>query len=72
MTLQLELAPEFGWAVIVAVLVGFECLLIGFLCPGRLRNRIFNKEYLEKHFKGAARGGYPDMGCGRYAAKLSE
>lgn len=47
---NLVLQPEFGWALIVAVLVGFECLLIGFLFPGRLRSKIFSKEFLEKHF----------------------
>lgn len=49
-TMILNIAPEFGYALITAVLVGFECLLIGFLFPGRLRSKIFSKKYLEENF----------------------
>jgi len=38
--------PEFGYALITAVLVGFECVLIGFLFPGRARAKVFNKKFL--------------------------
>ena len=45
-----HIAPEFGYALITAVLVGFECVLIGFFFPGRLRSKVFNKKYLEENY----------------------
>jgi hypothetical protein len=42
--------PEFGYALITAVLVGFECILIGFLFAGRVRGKVFNKKFLTDNF----------------------
>jgi len=57
----------------------WECFLIGFLIPGGARGKTFTKEFMQEHFgeehkretgEEIAAGGYPDMGNGRYAAKL--
>jgi glutathione S-transferase len=37
----------------------------------KLRGKFFNKAFFEKHELPVAKGGYPDMGCGRYADKLT-
>jgi glutathione S-transferase len=64
----------------VGVLIAFEVLLIGFLFPGKIRGEIFTEEFMKTHFadqhKSATgeevqKGGYPDMGNGRYSDKLS-
>lgn len=55
-------------------------MLIGFFLPGKLRGELFNEEYMKKNFgeehksatgKEIEKGGYPDMGNGKYSAKLS-
>jgi len=62
------------------VLIAFEILLIGFFIPGKLRGELFNEEFMKKYFgeehknatgKEIEKGGYPDMGNGKYSAKLS-
>jgi glutathione S-transferase len=64
----------------VAVAIAFEILLVGFLFPGKVRGEIFTEEFMKTNFgdehKTATsteiqKGGYPDMGNGRYSAKLS-
>jgi uncharacterized membrane protein YecN with MAPEG domain len=70
----------YGYVLLVAVIIAFEIILIGFLFPGRTRGRVFNKEFLEKHFgeehKNAVgteigKEGYPDTGNGWYSKHLS-
>jgi glutathione S-transferase len=65
---------------LVGVLIAFEVLLIGFFFPGKIRGEIFTEDFMKTHFgdehKTATgseiqKGGYPDMGNGRYSAKLS-
>lgn len=62
------------------MLIAFEILLIGFFIPGKLRGELFNEEFMKKYFgeehknatgKEIEKGGYPDMGNGKYSAKLS-
>ena len=62
------------------MLIAFEILLIGFFIPGKLRGEVFNEEFMKKYFgeehknatgKEIEKGGYPDMGNGKYSAKLS-
>ena len=66
---------------IVGTLLGLELLLFGFFFAGKGRGRVFDKNFMEKHFleehnlatgeKSISKSGLPDMGCGRYSAKLS-
>lgn len=75
-----QISPEYGLVLLVSVILGFECVLFGFLFPGRLRRKTFNKDFLKDKFgkeHGSSLqaeiqvGGYPDMGNGRYSQQLS-
>eukprot|EP01017_Pseudomicrothorax_dubius_P036065 TRINITY_DN512_c0_g1_i1.p1 TRINITY_DN512_c0_g1~~TRINITY_DN512_c0_g1_i1.p1 ORF type:complete len:176 (-),score=32.91 TRINITY_DN512_c0_g1_i1:160-687(-) len=75
----LNLDKEFGYVLLTVVFQAFEVLIIGFAVPGRARSKVFNKNFLEVHFGDEhrrefgvppPRGGYPDMGTGRYSDKL--
>jgi len=77
--MSVTLSPNYGYTIISAALIGFECIMIGFLVPGRLRWKIYPKMYMEKnhgemHFEATKTeikaGGLPDMGCGRYSEQL--
>jgi len=66
--------PGFG-------LIIFECILIVLQQQmesrhiGRLRKQYFDKAFFEKHFpqlRDTCRAGYPDVGQGRFADKLSD
>lgn len=56
--------------------LAMQCFMIGFMVSP-LRSKLFDKAFFEKHFPGnkevatAFKGGYPDMGSGQLAAKLS-
>ncbi len=73
----LSIPNEFGYVLLAAAVLGFECLLVGFLFPGRARSKYFTEEFMKSKF-GAVhnseigaeiqKGGYPDMGSGRYSS----
>ena len=76
----LPITSDYGYVLIVAVAIAFEILLIGFAFPGKVRGEIFTEEYMksnfgEEHRKATGveieKGGYPDMGNGRYSSKLT-
>lgn len=76
----LPLTTDYGYVLIVGVFIAFEVLLIGFLFPGRARGDIFTEEFMKTNFGSEhknsigldiEKGGYPDMGNGRYSAKLN-
>jgi hypothetical protein len=46
----LNIDPEFGYTLITAVAVAFECLLIGFLFAGRIRGKVFNEKFMKENF----------------------
>ena len=80
MSLILTLTPEHGYLLIALGLIAFECLVVGFVVAGAARGKVFNKQFMEtnfgdlhfQHFKEPINTqGYPDMGTGRYAEKLS-
>ena len=73
-----EIVAEHGWVFLTCAVLVFEVQLTAFLV-GKARREAFNKDFLDKHFGEdhfkafslqVADGGYPDMGCGRYASKL--
>lgn len=79
-TLNWTLPSEYGYVLIVGVVLAFEVLLIGFLFPGKIRGEIFTEEFMKTNFGDEhktkigveiEKGGYPDMGNGRYSSKLS-
>lgn len=60
--------------------MGFSIILIGFVFAGRVREKIYTKDYLEKNFgsehlkltgREIAAGGYPDSGNGWYSKNLN-
>ena len=53
--------------------MAIQVVLQGFSIGGQ-RRKLFNKAFFDKNFpsmKNYPKGGYPDTGNGRYAAKLS-
>lgn len=73
------LTRDHGLVVISAAAIAFQVLMIGFIAGGR-RGKVFNKQFLDKNFgeqhhieigEAITKGGYPDMGNGRYAEKLT-
>ena len=83
--IRLSLPEEYPWVMLVASVVAFEALLVGFLGPGRLRSEIFSKQFMEENFGKMImndralgqtdtrnlKGGAPDTGNGFYADKLT-
>eukprot|EP00005_Dracoamoeba_jomungandri_P005421 CAMPEP_0174258656 /NCGR_PEP_ID=MMETSP0439-20130205/7616_1 /TAXON_ID=0 /ORGANISM="Stereomyxa ramosa, Strain Chinc5" /LENGTH=156 /DNA_ID=CAMNT_0015342247 /DNA_START=37 /DNA_END=507 /DNA_ORIENTATION=+ len=53
--------------------MALQVVLQGF-SVGRIRSKLFTKNFFSTHFpeiKSPAKGGYPDMGNGRYSQKLT-
>lgn len=44
------LPANYGIPMLSAVLLGFECIMIGFLFPGRVRGKVFTKDFLKANF----------------------
>ena len=73
-----EPGPEFGWVVVTCAALAFQIVMTGFIVVGRARSKVFTEvkmsEFKDEHFLATnqeiKKGGYPDMGNGRYAAKL--
>ena len=66
---------NYRWTLLVVVILCFYYIMVGFIATGKGRREILNKEFLEKNFgdvhkeatgQEIGRGGYPDMGSGRY------
>ena len=60
--------------------IAIQCILVGFFAIGGKRSKMFSQEFLDEHYgeehfrhfgEKIPKGGYPDMGCGRYAERLS-
>ena len=81
----MTLPEEYPYVMLVAAVVAFEVLLVGFMGPGRLRSSVFSKQYMEENYGRVhmddpdlakedtrdLKGGYPDNGAGRFSEKLS-
>ena len=70
---------EFPLVLLSIVIVCLECVVIGYVVviPARIKhfNKAFMQQFSEEHKKAfpnsePAAGGFPDVGDGRYAAKL--
>lgn len=77
MTLTDVLPRAYGWVIFCVLLVLVQVTVIGFKAM-YARKKYFTKAFFEKHFpeevkagKIDVRFGYPDVGMGRYADKLS-
>ena len=75
-----EIDPAYKWVLLVSVVIGFQVLVTGFIV-GDKRRKIFKPEFMEQNFRlqheeyfpgeQPNKEGYPDMGNGRYSAKLT-
>ena len=43
----LNIEADYGYVILSAIAVAFECLLIGFFVAGRARSKVFTKDFLE-------------------------
>eukprot|EP00823_Brevimastigomonas_motovehiculus_P008508 TRINITY_DN780_c0_g1_i1.p1 TRINITY_DN780_c0_g1~~TRINITY_DN780_c0_g1_i1.p1 ORF type:complete len:173 (-),score=42.89 TRINITY_DN780_c0_g1_i1:210-728(-) len=70
---EITLANEYGYVVMIAVATAFQCLLAGFSIM-KLREKYFNKDFFDRNFpqlkENAPPMGYPDMGNGQFSQKL--
>jgi len=46
----MEFPENYGLPLLSAVCLSFECLMIGFLVPGRARGQVFTKQFLKDNF----------------------
>jgi len=69
------IGSDYGYVIMTAGMIGFQIIITGGMIS-RIRGKLFSKEFFENNFpefKGHyPRNGYPDMGSGRYSAKLSD
>lgn len=70
---------DFGLPMTAIFGIAFQCFFIGMLIGGRLRRRLFSKDFMEKNFgdmhmqafgSQITQDGYPDTGNGKYAQQL--
>ena len=75
-----DLPDNYGWVLVLEILISFECVILTYITAGGARKRNFSNEYLTEHFldtfkselnKEPDAGGFPDIGDGRISKKLS-
>ena len=76
----LDITDDYRYVLLTASLICFHITITGFIAGGK-RSKAFSKDFMEENFKteherffpgqAVPKGGYPDMGNGRYSAKLS-
>jgi hypothetical protein len=50
MVVFVALTNYFGYVLLSAAILAFECFLIGGLFAGMTRNKIFDEEYMKNHY----------------------
>lgn len=70
--LLVKVEDTFYLALLSAVIYSFEMIVIGFAFPGRIRGKVFTKQFMQTHFgeehmtatgqQAEGTYGYPDMG----------
>ena len=48
--MRVTLPSEYPYVLLVAGIIAFEVLLVGFLGPGRIRGKVFTKQFMEENF----------------------
>jgi len=80
MTTVIEISKDYGLVLLASTAIAIEYFFTPIFFTGPVRKRVFTKEFLEKNFgqvhklevgDNLPRGGYPDMGTGRYSQLLS-
>lgn len=70
---------DFGLVATAVAGIAVQCLFTGMIVGGGLRSKLFSKEFMEAHFgeehwkafgEVIDKGGYPDVGSGRYSQHL--
>ena len=77
--IAISLPKEYSYLMGVVTLIAFHCLLVGFCMAGSKRRSLFDKKFMSQFEtehnrelkQNITTGGYPDMGNGVYADKLS-
>lgn len=46
----IELPAAYGEVLLTGLIFAFECLIVGFICAGRARSKVFTKDFLEQNF----------------------
>lgn len=79
MALKFSLDKAYGWVLLSATAIGFQCYFTGYIVPMSYRKKFFSKEFMEANFGALHQEevgsklpalGYPDMGSGKYSEKL--
>eukprot|EP01016_Furgasonia_blochmanni_P050784 TRINITY_DN7904_c0_g1_i1.p2 TRINITY_DN7904_c0_g1~~TRINITY_DN7904_c0_g1_i1.p2 ORF type:complete len:190 (+),score=22.21 TRINITY_DN7904_c0_g1_i1:166-735(+) len=78
--MNFTLTKSHGYVIFISSAIGLQCFFTGMFGVGRMRQKHFSKEFMQKNFaevhkaetgKEILGGGFPDMGHGRYAQALS-
>ena len=48
---QFVLPSNYGIPLLSAAILAFECILTGFVIPGRARSKVFTKEFMKSNFE---------------------
>ena len=48
--IKITLPQDYHYVMLVAGIVAFECILVGFLGAGPVRGRVFDKQFMEENF----------------------
>ena len=62
---QITLPDQYPYVLGLACLIGFECLLVGFIVVGFKRSKVFTKAWLEEtfgrhHYEELTKAGHPE------------
>ena len=83
---QITLPDNYNLCIAAACAIAFECVFFGAIVVGSARKHTFPQQWLEETFgrehvtelekvgiksDAPSKGGYPDMGNGKYSDKLS-
>ena len=49
-TVTINLSSNYGYVLLVGVLLALEIIFIGFLVAGKARGQIFTEEFMKEHF----------------------
>ena len=79
-TVNITIEDDYRYVLLTATVIALHVFITGFIAGGS-RGKIFNQKFMEENFKEEhekfypgqplPKGGYPDMGNGRYADALS-
>ena len=48
--IRVAVPAEYSFVMLVAGIIAFEVIIVGFFGPARIRGKIFNKHFMEQNF----------------------